>query len=166
MDCSKPEGDMSCEGGLMTDAFEYVLKNNGLCTEEDYSYLATDEQVCNKCTPVATINGYYNIPSNNETALMVALSQLPVSIAIEADQSSFQFYSSGVYSDIKCGTNLDHGVQLVAYGKDSRTNKLTWKIKNSWGAEWGDNGYITVERSVPGHPEGLCGLTLSASQVF
>jgi C1A family cysteine protease len=167
MDCSKPEGDMSCEGGLMTDAFDYVLKNHGLCTEEDYPYLATDEQICKNCTPVATINGYQNIPSNNETALMLALSQLPISIAIEADQSSFQFYSSGVYSDVNCYQgSLDHGVQLVAYGKDPQSGKLTWRIKNSWGTEWGDNGYITVERNVAGHPEGLCGLTLSATQVF
>jgi C1A family cysteine protease len=61
----------------------------------------------------------------------------PISVAIEADQSSFQMYAGGVLEDA-CGTNLDHGVLLTGYG--SLKGKKFWRVKNSWGADWGDQG--------------------------
>merc|ERR1719353_2125480 len=75
------------------------------------------------------------------TQMEAAVAKGPVSVAIEADQSGFQFYKSGVFSGA-CGTNLDHGVLVVGYGTDS--GKDYWKIKNSWGPTWGDQGFIRV----------------------
>eukprot|EP00178_Gracilaria_changii_P004920 TRINITY_DN17995_c1_g1_i2.p1 TRINITY_DN17995_c1_g1~~TRINITY_DN17995_c1_g1_i2.p1 ORF type:complete len:104 (+),score=13.96 TRINITY_DN17995_c1_g1_i2:26-313(+) len=91
--------------------------------------------------------------------MKAAIAQQPVSIAIEADQFAFQYYSGGVLTG-SCGTNLDHGVLAVGYGTDNGTK--FWKVKNSWGPSWGEEGYIRIER-VDGTAAGKCGIALSAS---
>merc|ERR1712139_323865 len=75
-------------------------------------------------------------------SLESAIDQQPVSIAIEADQSSFQHYTSGILSGA-CGTNLDHGALAVGYN----TAEGYWLVKNSWGASWGDAGYIKLSQT-------------------
>ena len=82
--------------------------------------------------------------------------------AIEADKLSFQFYRSGVYTASNCGTNLDHGVLLVGYGEVDG-NKY-WKVKNSWGTVWGDEGYIKLGRGDEyNNGSGQCGMLMQAS---
>jgi len=157
MDCSKSEGNDSCEGGLMDYAFEYVMKA-GICAESSYPYLERDERTCKTCTAVAHISSYHDVDTT-ESALEKAVSQQPVSVAIEADQDDFQFYSGGVFTS-KCGTNLDHGVLAVGYGTMDGTDY--WKVKNSWGATWGLNGFILLEKGLSQHG-GQCGILLSAS---
>jgi C1A family cysteine protease len=156
VDCAGSEGNMGCNGGLMDYAFEYIIKNNGICSESAYPYTAQDGTCQTSCSSVATISGYTDNPAGNEDNLINLTAQGPVSIAIEADQMSFQFYSGGVF-DGNCGTQLDHGVLIVGYGTDS--GKDYWKVKNSWGASWGESGYI---RMIRGRNE--CGLANSASQ--
>merc|ERR1712232_359390 len=68
----------------------------------------------------------------------------PVSIAIEADKTPFQLYRGGILDNPACGKKLDHGVLLVGYGTDN--DKKYWKIKNSWGATWGEDGFIRFVR--------------------
>merc|ERR1711904_262489 len=90
------------------------------------------------------VTGYKDISS--ESSLLNAVQNVgPVSVAIEADQSSFQLYKSGVLTG-SCGTNLDHGVLAVGFGTSGGTDY--WKVKNSWGASWGDKGYILIQRGV------------------
>jgi len=156
VDCSQAEGNEGCNGGLMDYGFQYIIDNGGICTEAAYAYTGTDGTCKKTCEKVVKISGYKDIPSGNETSLLNAVGTVgPVSIAIEADQSGFQFYSGGVF-DGACGTSLDHGVLAVGYGTDS--GKDYWTVKNSWGASWGETGYIRMIRN-----KNQCGLTLAAS---
>lgn len=156
VDCSKSYGNDGCNGGLMTNGYKYIM-DNGICSENSYPYTA-NENKCKKCSTVVQISSFENV-QENENALQQAVYKQPVSVAIEADQSSFQFYSSGVLTS-KCGTNLDHGVLVVGYGELNGTKY--WKVKNSWGPNWGANGYILLERNVS-QKGGQCGITLMAS---
>lgn len=160
VDCSSSYGNQACQGGLMDDGFKYVI-DKGICTEKSYEYKAVAGS-CKKCTSVFKIKSFIDITPNNESALAQAVYKQPVSIAIEADQSVFQFYSSGVLTSSECGTNLDHGVTLVGFGVDSNTGKKFWKVKNSWGSSWGEDGYIRLEKDIE-NKVGMCGLTLMAS---
>jgi len=162
VDCSTAQGNQGCNGGLMDYAFQYIIANGGLTTEKGYPYTATGPNMCNVVTPLAsTIASYCDVASGSETALMNAVAQQPVSVAIEADQSCFQFYSSGVMSDPSCGTQLDHGVLAVGFGVVGGVNY--WNVKNSWGSSWGNNGYIWLGRQVPGQPLGVCGIASEPS---
>jgi len=162
VDCSTAQGNEGCNGGLMDNAFQYIISNGGLTTEAGYPYTATGPNTCNVQTPLAsTITGYCDVNSGDENALAAAVAVGPVSVAIEADQSCFQFYSSGVMSDPTCGTQLDHGVLAVGYGTVQGVNY--WNVKNSWGTSWGNNGYIWLGKQVAGQPLGVCGIASEPS---
>jgi len=158
LDCSSSYGNAGCNGGLMTHAFAYI-KDNGLCSEADYPYKGVNGR-CNSaaCTTAnyTKISGYSSV-NPNEQALGHFLDYQPISIAIEADQSGFQLYSSGVF-DGTCGNNLDHGVLAVGYGTDPTSGKPYWKVKNSWGINWGEQGYIRMVRN-----KNECGISDEAS---
>jgi len=146
VDCSSAQGNAGCNGGLMDSAFQYVITNKGICSESDYPYTAVGGTCKKTCKPVATISSFKDVTPNNEVALETALNINPVSVAIEADQSVFQYYSSGVLDNSACGTTLDHGVLAVGYGNDATSKLNYWKVKNSWGASWGMKGYIQIVR--------------------
>ncbi len=165
VDCSGPEGNMGCNGGLMDQAFTYIIKNGGICSEADYPYTSGGgaNGTCHTCTPVAHISSYVDVQPNNETALMAAVAQQPVSVAVEADGLDWQFYMGGIVSDA-CGTNLDHGVLVVGYGTDYTGQPQDyWKVKNSWGPTWGEQGYIRLARGSKFAPHGQCGILMDPS---
>ncbi|KAL3534316.1 hypothetical protein ACH5RR_002777 [Cinchona calisaya] len=162
VDCDTSGEDQGCNGGLMDDAFTFIISNNGLTTEANYPYQAVDG-TCNtnkEASHAAKITGYEDVPANNEAALLKAVANQPVSVAIDASGSAFQFYSSGVFTG-DCGTELDHGVTAVGYGTSSDGTKY-WLVKNSWGTSWGEKGYILMERDIDAK-EGLCGIAMQAS---
>jgi KDEL-tailed cysteine endopeptidase len=150
--------DSGCSGGLMDNAFDWVAQNKGLCLEAAYPYTAAGGSCQQSCAPVAgSAPAKHSDVAQTDAALLAAIAQQPVAVAIEADQSGFQFYSSGVFT-AECGTNLDHGVLAVGYGPASGSSPAFYKVKNSWGASWGDKGYINIARG-----NNLCGILLSAS---
>ena len=161
VDCSTSYGNMGCNGGLMDSAFEYVI-DNGLCTESEIPYIASDGS-CKKCAkPSVTASSCVDVTPRNQLHLKEAVSKGPVSVAIEADAGIFQFYKSGVISSDKCGTSLDHGVLVVGYGTETDGTEY-WLVKNSWGPSWGDGGYIKIARNDKTFDAGTCGIALQPS---
>ena len=165
VECSDAEGNQGCNGGLMDYGFQYIIDNKGITTEAAYPYTSgggTSGTCQAKGKPVAaTLSGFTDVPVNSETALLTAIVQQPVSVAVEADQDTFQFYTSGVMTGV-CGTQLDHGVLAVGYGTDA-TGGDYYKVKNSWGASWGEAGYIRLGRGAKFNPSGQCGIQMVAS---
>eukprot|EP01031_Cornospumella_fuschlensis_P028010 gene28010-33823_t len=119
--CDTGGADAGCNGGWMDDAFTFAKKNGGLTSETQYPYTSGTSGQSGTCktgfTNVANSapTGYVDVTPGNVNALMSAVAQQPVSIAIQANQIAFQSYKSGVLTG-KCGQNLDHGVLAVGYG--------------------------------------------------
>jgi len=157
--------DHGCNGGIMDNAFGWIGENGGLCTEESYPYVSGngEKQSCKttcNLVPKSQIQSWVDVQSTDE-AMMTAIAQQPVSIAIEADQIDFQLYESGVLTS-KCGTTLDHGVLVVGYGTENGEDY--YLVKNSWGTSWGDQGYIKLGRGPQYNDgQGQCGILLEAS---
>jgi hypothetical protein len=154
--------DSGCGGGLMDYSFHWIQQNGGICAEEDYPYSGSGGACQAKsCTPVrgTAVDSWVDV-DQTEKALMAAVAKQPISVAIEADETSFQFYSDGVLT-AGCGTNLDHGVLLVGYGTTDEGIDY-WAVKNSWGPEWGSKGYIKLLRGAT-QQGGECGILMGAS---
>ncbi|KAL3512647.1 hypothetical protein ACH5RR_025364 [Cinchona calisaya] len=161
IDCDTAQNN-GCDGGIMDLAFQFINKRGGITTEQNYPYKAADGR-CNSGKlnhPVVSIDGYEDVPANDEDALLKAVTNQPVSVAIDAGGSGFQFYSEGVFSG-DCGKELDHGVAIVGYGTTLDGTKY-WIVRNSWGAEWGERGYIRMQRGID-DKEGLCGIAMEPS---
>lgn len=173
VDCD--DMDFGCSGGWMDNAFSWINQNNGLCSEDDYPYVSGNSGMSDKCLTTCNLKPntkvllHVDIPVNSDESLMDVLSLQPVSVAIEADQTGFQFYSSGVFTGT-CGTVLDHGVGLVGYGVNTTSNLSYYILRNSWGTSWGDNGYMYIGRGndpLTNKPyndgKGQCGVLTKAS---
>lgn len=160
IDCSRRFGNEGCDGGLMDYAYQYVIENKGIETEKAYPY-QSQNRFCKykKEDRAASISGYIDLPSGNETSLQEATASIgPISVAIDASHLSFQFYDSGIYEEPDCqSTNLNHGVLVVGYG--TKDDQDYWIVKNSWGTDWGMDGYILMKRNDDNH----CGIATKAS---
>jgi len=163
VDCSDMYGNKGCNGGLMDNGFRYVI-DNGLCSEHDYPYKAEDD-FCKSslCSIKVKVKDYSDIEQNDEYLLKRAVAKQPVSVAIQANLSSFHYYKSGIYQDDDCGTDLDHGVLIVGYGHDLLHDLDYWIVKNSWSTNWGENGYVRILRNYKKSDSGMCGITMQAS---
>ncbi|KAJ8796763.1 hypothetical protein J1605_002033 [Eschrichtius robustus] len=131
VDCSNEKyGNKGCNGGFMTEAFQYIIDNNGIDSEASYPYKAMDE----KCqydakNRAATCSRYIELPFGSEDALKEAVANKgPVSVAIDARHSSFFLYRSGVYYDPLCTQAVNHGVLVIGYG--NLNGRDYWLVKN------------------------------------
>jgi C1A family cysteine protease len=157
VDCSTQNS--GCNGGLMDYAFKYA-ETTPIMTESDYPYLAR-KSIFSKCSKAAAsgvveATTYMDVTPKSKTQMQAALAKGPVAIAIEADKSVFQTYTSGVLTSSSCGQQLDHGVLAVGYGTESGQDYFL--VKNSWGASWGDAGYIKLGA------DNICGMLNQGSQ--
>ena len=159
VDCSRSYGNMGCNGGLMDSAFNYA-KAYKMETESDYPYTARDGS-CSYDASLGqvSVTGYTDVSTYSESQLKAAISKGPVAVAIEADQLVFQMYTTGVITSSSCGTSLDHGVLAVGYGTESGQDY--YLVKNSWGASWGDQGYVKIGAQATG--AGICGIQMQPS---
>nr|BAF81994.1 cysteine proteinase [Platycodon grandiflorus] len=160
VDCARAYNNFGCNGGLPSQAFEYIKANGGLDTEEAYPYTGVDG-VCKFSSENIGVQvlDSVNITLGAEDELKDAVAFVrPVSVAFEV-VSGFRLYKSGVYTSDTCGNtpmDVNHAVVAVGYGVEN--DVPYWLIKNSWGADWGDNGYFKMEMG-----KNMCGVATCAS---
>ncbi|XP_049320216.1 procathepsin L isoform X8 [Astyanax mexicanus] len=161
VDCSWLDGNDGCGGGSMELAFEYISRSGGLQTESDYPYKAREgmcmfnpQNVSGKC------HDFEELPKGEEKDLQKAVVAVgPVSVAIDSSNKTFLLYQSGIYNEPYCSSyNVNHGVLVVGYNTDS-SGREYWVVKNSWGVQWGEQGYIRMSRN----KDNQCGIATRAS---
>nr|CAD7454114.1 unnamed protein product [Timema tahoe] len=151
-----------CDGGDMLMTFQYIIDNGGIDSEECYPFEGKNKRCRfeNK-NVVATISSYVNIKEGDEEAMKEAVATIgPLAIAFDASQDSFDFYDGGIYNEQACTNdpyNLDHAMLVVGYGTENGQDY--WLIKNSWGPDWGINGYMTIVRN----SDNQCGVASETS---
>ena len=162
VDCS--QGNYGCGGGWPNLAMENIIKRGGIDTEKSYPYEAIGETCSyNKSNIGANISHVVNITKYNTGELLNAIGTIgPISVAIDASDPNFQFYSGGIYTSTDCNVDsLDHAVLAIGYGITSNGTKY-YIIKNSWGTDWGDAGFVYWNRDI----ENMCGIATDASYAY
>ena len=144
--CDKTFGDNGCKGGLPTNAYKYVHSVGGLETEADYPYTSgfgiRGECLFDASKAVAKVSGGGVIASDEATMLAWMTKNGPLSIGVNAAGLVWQLYFGGIVKDCRAA-QPDHGVLIVGYGTEGSVKY--WIVKNSWGATWGEHGYIRLE---------------------
>ena len=153
-----------CNGGVESQALEYVLRaqDGSVSLEADYPYTALDGEKClfDTSRAVAPITGYVNGVRFDEENLKELVANGVCDIAIDASQWSFQMYSGGVYDEPACSSSrIGHAVGLVGYGAED--GREFWIVRNSWGEEWGESGYVRMSRN----KDNQCGVATDPLQV-
>ena len=126
-----------CNGGYPSNAFHYAV-TKGLAPLNQAPYQARDGYCNNHIMKRYKVTGYRNIPYGDENAIKDAVAKYgPVTVAIDASEWGFAYYSSGIYISKTCNPNSNnHAVLVVGYGSENGVDY--WIIKNSWGPSWGE----------------------------
>jgi len=150
VDCSGDYGNMGCNGGLMSFAYDYILEHK-INTEAKYPYKGVDQE-CNKKLSdhgPYTIKGCVQVDSNVK-GLIASLRKQPIAIAFYV-QDDFFDYKSGVYNPSDCDSQPNHGVLAVGFKLDAKIPYFY--VKNSWGEDWGSKGFFQI---ATGKDNGTC----------
>lgn len=132
--------------GFLDPYWKYILGAPGLDSNSCYPPNPNGGCQFSKSCCVTAVTSVIHVHQGNETALQFAVYQNPVAATIDASLTSFQFYNGGVYYDAACGANdLDHEVLVVGWGVLNGVDY--WLVKNSWGTDWGLEGYIMMARN-------------------
>lgn len=155
VDCSSNEGNLGCRGGYITKAYSYIIHNLGVDSENSYPY----EHKNGKCRyslkgRAAHCSNFHVLPKGDELALQAAVASVgPVAVAVNAMLPSFHLYKGGLYNAPDCNPRfINHAVLVVGYGSDKGQDY--WLVKNSWGMDWGEGGFIRIARN----KKNLCGI--------
>jgi hypothetical protein len=155
VECSGGEGNEGCNGGLMDNAFHWIIKNGGVALEADYPYTGKDTATCKtdaKIVANTAVDSITNVARGDENGLATAVGGRPVSVAVAANEN-WQHYTGGVFNDPWCWlTQLNHGVLAIGIKGDA------WIIKNSWGATWGEQGFMLLKKG-----DNMCGVAEACS---
>ncbi len=151
----------SCAGGTQSQAFDY-LKTAKAMSAESYpynsGYPAKGECKYDESKATSALVDMYTFADEGDVNMMkMALTHQPIAASIQADSKAFQLYTSGVLDLETCGTELNHAIVMVGYGNHEGTDY--WIVKNSWGTNWGESGYVKIAIK-PG--QGICGIQKSA----
>jgi len=151
--------DQGCGGGYMQNAFTWLSQNGGLEPAENYPYFGF-QGTCkiNPAMQIVKVKGYLNFTADEEVIAQSLYQYGPLSTGINGNK--LQFYKSGVFSPLACSNELNHGVLFVGYGSEEKKGKSTdyWIVKNSWGADWGEDGTFRIVRG-----KAKCGINLDVS---
>jgi cathepsin L len=136
-------GSGGCEGATPDLLFQYAT-TGGAVKESDYPYVARDGTCKTSVSMAVRVSGYSDVENNNYDAMMSAIAGRPIAIGVAANE--WFSYDSGVFSFNDCGSDVNHAVLLVGYGTDEQGGDY-WKVQNSWGSTWGEDGFIRLARS-------------------
>jgi len=166
LSCSSTDtgfGNDGCNGGFARNGMHYVLQvSGGIESDKDYPYVGKVASCkASKSKYVTGISEVTAVESGSEDVLQQSVFENgPNSIAIDASSISFQLYNSGVYYNPKCSSKvLNHAVLAAGYG--TQGGQEYWLVKNSWGTDWGDDGYIMMARGQGNN----CGVATDATFV-
>jgi len=147
VDCDT--GGSGCGGGWPSQAMQWIITQGGQDTEASYPYTGTDGTCASSSGIIgATITSVVPVAQDEQT-MYNDLQKMPLSIC--ADASSWQDYSGGIFTASQCTTNIDHAIQLTGYNPSQGGY---WIVRNSWGADWGQNGFIWLQ-----YGQDTCGIT-------
>ncbi|WZY95031.1 hypothetical protein YC2023_067360 [Brassica napus] len=153
----KDQGDC---GGSAANAFEFIIENGGIVTDKVYPYTENDTAACKAIemvtTRYVTIDSYEDAPHNDEMSLKKAVAHQPISVMVEAE--NMKLYKSGVFTGPCDHWYGNHNVVVVGYGTTERGEDY-WIIRNSWGANWGESGYLKLQRNFH-NSTGNCGVAI------
>merc|ERR1712088_1061252 len=160
-----PYDDHGCSGGFITNGVRSIDLYGGQMNWDDYPYVSGSTKTEGTCAydqSKANLNlssGCVRLPSADENTMVDAIANKgPLGIGINASGRGFSLYTSGVYSNPSCTDRLNHAVLATGYGTWAATGQDYFEIKNSWGASWGDSGFINVARN----DGNMCGVSSDA----
>ena len=147
-----------CNGGFPTDAWHYAMNAGGLCSAAAYPYHGAPGTCRNaSCHHLCAPKSIVAVLPNSEAATLAALAEQPIVLSVDASTNDFMFYVGGVISSATCGSNINHMLLATGYNTDATTPYI--RALNSWGAAWGETGYVRIGTSTAAAgPAGVCGV--------